>query len=78
MSDVTDRLFDAAVWTPALESFGAVTQLTVELYDDDSRKVCGPVTVTSLFSTIHEQGYDPGCLPTALVSVWHNRVTTAR
>jgi signal transduction histidine kinase len=55
-----ERLFDAAIWRPALDKFGSVTNLTVALYDAEARVVCGPVPATPLFAVFAQYGYDPG------------------
>jgi signal transduction histidine kinase len=55
-----DRLFNVDVWRPALETFGAVTHLTVALYNDQQHIVCGPFPSTPLFSFMESEGTDPG------------------
>jgi signal transduction histidine kinase/ActR/RegA family two-component response regulator len=60
MGKSADSLFDVSVWIPALEKFGAVTQLSVALYGVDERVVCGPAPETPLLAAFQRCGYDPG------------------
>jgi signal transduction histidine kinase len=62
MSNSGDVPFDVAVWEPALEKYGAVTHLTVVLYDVHGHVVCGPVPSTELFALFEEFGFTPGIL----------------
>lgn len=53
-------IFNARVWRPALEKYGAVTHLSVAVYDANLEMVCGPTPVTGLQALFTEFGYDPG------------------
>jgi signal transduction histidine kinase/CheY-like chemotaxis protein len=52
--------FDSAVWTPALQTFGAVTHLTVEVFNTDSAIAVGPAPSTPLFDVFERHGNAPG------------------
>ena len=53
------ELFDAAVWRPALERFGAVTGLTVALFGADEQVIGDPAPETPLFAALERRGYHP-------------------
>lgn len=52
-------LFNADVWRPALETYGAVTHLTVAVYNANAEVVCEPVPATPLHAIFTEFGYEP-------------------
>jgi signal transduction histidine kinase/CheY-like chemotaxis protein len=60
MGHSTESLFDVEVWRPALETYGAVTHMTVSLYDAEGRIVCDPAPSTPLYALFQEHGYGPG------------------
>ncbi len=51
---------DPALWQPALASYGAVTGLTVTLFDANEQVVGVPVPETPLFAAFEGQGFHPG------------------
>ena len=61
MSEHRD-LFKEEVWRPSLERYGAVTRLTVALYDRQQRLVRGPYPRTPLYAFFQEHGYEPAML----------------
>jgi diguanylate cyclase len=60
MGTTDEVLFNGEVWRPALETFAAVTNLTVAAYGADRTVVCGPVNPTPLFDLFTEHAYDSG------------------
>lgn len=60
MEPSADGLFDVGVWTPALEKFGIVTQMSVVLYDAAGPIVVGPVPSTPLVALFEAHGDDLG------------------
>lgn len=85
MGHGTDGLFDVGVWRPALETYGAVTHLTVALYDQQATLVCDPGPSTSLFALFQDHDYgaevfvecarrclaQTGDRPAIVVAPWH-------
>ena len=62
-ADAHDELFDARVWRPALTKFGAVTHLTVTIFDAHaSVRCCDPEVPTSLFQLFQKHGFTPGIM----------------
>jgi signal transduction histidine kinase/CheY-like chemotaxis protein len=53
-------LFDVAIWTPALRTYGAVTHLTVEIFNADHALAVGPVPSTPLVDVFERHGHDHG------------------
>jgi signal transduction histidine kinase/CheY-like chemotaxis protein len=53
-------LFDIAVWKPALDTYGAVTHLTVEVFNAEHTLAVGPAPSTPLVDVFERHGYDHG------------------
>jgi signal transduction histidine kinase/ActR/RegA family two-component response regulator len=51
-------LFDTRVWTPALQTYGAVTDLSVEVFDGDNGVAVGPAPRTPLVDVFARYGSD--------------------
>src|SRR5688500_2860327 len=60
MGPEADGLFNVEVWVPALKTYGAVTHLTVSVYDVSDQRVCGAVPSRPIFALFAGHGYDPG------------------
>jgi signal transduction histidine kinase/CheY-like chemotaxis protein len=60
MDGASAGLFDIAVWTPALQTYGAVTHLTVEVFNADNALAVGPAPSTPLVDLLERHGYDHG------------------
>jgi diguanylate cyclase (GGDEF)-like protein len=77
MTHATSKIFDTAVWAPALEKFGEVSRLSVVLYDADGQLVCGPAPMTPLFGVLAPHGDDAGvfaeCAHTCLTQLSDDR-----
>lgn len=56
LTQAAGDLFDVGVWTAALEKYGAVTGLSVGVYDCGARLVCDPLPATPLFSALRAHG----------------------
>jgi hypothetical protein len=77
MTQITDPVFDLAVWEPALKKYGDVVQLSVALYGADEQLVCGPMPATPIATLFQAYGYDPGvraeCVRACLVQSGDHR-----
>lgn len=62
MRATLDGLFDVDVWRPALANFGAVTGLTVAVYDRHQRLICKPLPSTPLSAFFESHNHEPGIL----------------
>jgi signal transduction histidine kinase/ActR/RegA family two-component response regulator len=60
LSHSQGSLFNPEAWSAALEKYGAATQFTVNLYDDEQRIVCGSAPSSPIFAVFEKYGYDPG------------------
>jgi hypothetical protein len=60
MTHANDVLFNADVWTPALEKFAAAPHLTLRVYDGNNGIAVGPIGPTPLFELLAQHAYDPG------------------
>ncbi len=60
MNQMRPALFDLPAWKLALDKFGAVTHLSVALYDVGGQLVAGPAPVSALYAVFQEFGCDPG------------------
>jgi signal transduction histidine kinase/CheY-like chemotaxis protein len=60
MGHSTETRFDVEVWRPALETYGAVTHMTVGLYDVEARPVWNPPPSTPLMAIFQKYDYAPG------------------
>lgn len=58
----TGTPFDPAIWGPMLEKYGAVTHLSVGLYDAQARLLWGPGPPTPILGIFQQHDYDPGVL----------------
>ena len=60
MPEPTPAPFDAAAWSVALVKYGAVTHLSVALFDADGELIGGPAPTTPIHAVFQEHDYEPG------------------
>ena|SRR2546422_6558193 len=77
MTQGAGRLFDADVWTPALEKYSGVTSLTVALFDATGQIVIGPIHSTPLFELFAQGQYDTGLVADCLQRCLHTETQGA-
>jgi signal transduction histidine kinase len=53
------NLFEPQTWNATLETYGSVTNLTIQVYDLAGRLALGPVYRTVLFDLFAQYGFDP-------------------
>ena len=58
MRGAPEGLFDIAVWTPALQTYGAVTHLSVEVFNADHALAVGPAPSTPFVDLFERHDYD--------------------
>mgnify|MGYP003694384625 CR=1 FL=1 len=57
MHQLSDTVFDTAVWEAALDKSGSVVQMSVVLYGPDAQMVCRPMPASPIAALFEKHGY---------------------